>query len=333
MKTSIYRTLRDIPQLNYLTHKVLFSLEKYNLFCKLYEYYIRHQISLQKNYPSELVFMVTDRCNSSCIMCPSKTFREGNVLPLPIHKKIVREADGERIKAVIFTGGEPLMDPTIFEKIQVTSEALPQAKLFFFTNGSLLHKKDNIHNLLTTGLDSITVSLDAVTAEEYNKVRLNMSFKQLIENIHALYEAKKEINADTLIRLSVLALKANERSHNDFFNEMKNCSDTMEINNPHNFAGLVDPEVKNAYQIHRRFACKYLWQRLTIPANGIVSVCGYDFLGNHITGDLSKQTICEVWNHPDFKKTREHHFAREFENVAMCSNCTAHQLWWKSYIV
>ena len=333
MRKTLYRFLRNVSLLNFITHKTIFFLEKFELYNSIYDSYIRSQVESLGNYPSELVFMVTDNCNANCIMCPNKRFRKGNTLPLSLHSKIVQEKrNREEIKEVIFTGGEPLMDPTVFDKIQITREALPDAKLLFFTNGALLHRKDNILKLLSANLHSITVSLDALTEEDYERVRINLSFQKLIDNIKELYKMKKKLRSNTLIRLSVLALKVNEKSHKKFFKKMKGHGDILEINNPHNFGGLADVDPKYAYKMHKRFACKYLWTRLTIPSDGTVSICGYDFLHRHVIGNTATFSIEEIWNHEEFKKARQHHLAKSFGDVAMCEDCTSHLLWWKDYI-
>lgn len=331
----IYRFIRNTAILNYLIHKILYFLENFVLYEVLYRKYIEYRAKQAAPNPAQLVFMVTNLCNANCIMCPHKKFREMNydavkIMPMELYKKTLRDAK-DFVKQIIFTGGEPLLDPNIFERIWYAKGIAPQATLLFFTNGTLLHKNNNIQKLLQSPLDSITVSLDATTREDYENVRLQLSYQQLINNVKNLYSKKCQSGAKQLIRFSILALKANEKSHQVFFKEMKDFADVLELNNPHNFAGLVDVEVKYAYISKKRFPCYYLWSRMTIPPDGMISICGYDFVKGHIVGSLYDKTVMEIWNAETFKSVRDFHLQGKYDNIKMCKKCTAHVVWWKSF--
>jgi radical SAM protein with 4Fe4S-binding SPASM domain len=205
----------------------------------------------------------------------------------------------------------------------------PRAHLKLFTNGSLLHKNDFIRKIIESPLDDITISLDATTKEEYEEVRKNLSFDQLIKNIKELYELIQKESPNKILRLSVLALKANEKSHKDFFDKMKGYADILEITNPHNFGGFVDVEVKNAYRVKKRYPCYYFWSRLTVFPDGIVSICGDDFLNEYVAGNLYEQTVEEIWKSKAFEKARELHLKEEFGKIKICKDCTSHYFWWK----
>ncbi len=331
----IYRFIRDTATLNYLIHKILYLLENFVLYEVLYRKYIGYRAKKTTHCPAQLVFMVTNLCNADCIMCPHKKFREMNydavkTMPIELYTKTLRDAK-DFVKQIIFTGGEPLLDPHLFERVRYAKEMAPQATLLLFTNGTLLHKNDNIQKLLLSPLDSITVSLDAASKEDYESVRLQLSYQRLIDNIKSLYSKKREIGAKQLIRFSVLALKANEKSHRAFFKEMKDYADVLELNNPHNFAGLVDVEVKYAYTSKKRFPCYYLWSRMTVPPDGLISLCGYDFIKEHVVGSLYDKTVMEIWNDEAFRHARNFHLQGKYSNIKMCKECTAHVVWWKSF--
>lgn len=333
----LYRLIRNQPYLNYFLHKLLYWLENNVVVDYLYQKFIFFKALKRPGTPPQLVFMVTNLCNSDCIMCPHKAFRDRNphstkVLSFELYQKVILEA-ANSVEQIVFTGGEPLLDPHLFERIEYARQHCPNAKLLLFTNGTLLDKHENIKKILASSLDSITISLDGTSEADFEKVRKNLSYVRLLANIRNLYSQKQNRRSSLLIRLSVLALKANEKSHQDFFLSMKGFADILEINNPHNFAGLVQVETKPAYKSKKRYPCYYLWSRLTIPPSGMISICGYDFDQGHPAGDIASQSLTEIWNGEPLEQARRLHLNKCFSDITMCRDCTAHVVWWKSFMV
>ncbi len=333
MLNNIYNIFRDIPKLNYMAHKIIYFLEGTTIFNFYYYKYIRDKAAKISNLPEQIAFSMTYLCNADCIMCPIKKYRELNneeikFLSDEIFEKVILETKST-VKDIIFSGGEPLLDKKLFKRVEFEKKNNPRTYLKFFTNGSLLHKNDFIRKIIESPLDDITVSLDATTKEEYEEVRKNLSFAQVINNIKELYELKQKVSPNKILRLSVLALKANEESHRDFFVKMRGHADILEITNPHNFAGFVDVDTKNAYTVKRKYPCYYLWSRMTVLPDGRVSICGSDFLRENIVGNVNDMSVKEIWMSKTFEKARELHLKGAYAQFNICNNCTTHTFWWK----
>ena len=50
-------------------------------------------------------------------------------------------------------------------------------------------------------------------------------------------------------------------------------------------------------------------------------VCGYDISATTNMGNVSKQTIQEVWNGKEFNFYREKHLEKKGDEIKICKNC------------
>jgi len=124
----------------------------------------------------DLRISVTDRCNFRCRYCmPAEVFGDGYAfLPKP---EILSLEEIARFAGVFcqlgveklrITGGEPLLRRGLCDLVTMLSE-IPEAKdLALTTNGTLLDKFSG--RLKASGLQRVTVSLDALDAEIFSQM-------------------------------------------------------------------------------------------------------------------------------------------------------------------
>ncbi|MBH44552.1 MAG: GTP 3',8-cyclase MoaA [Gammaproteobacteria bacterium] len=128
---------------------------------------------------------VTDRCNFRCSYCmPHEIFNhdytflsKNNLLS---YEEIVRFSTilkNVGLKKIRLTGGEPLLRKNIDRLIYSLRERAQINEISLTTNGSLLNKSI-AQDLKTSGLNSITISLDSIndfTLEKINTLKNNKS--------------------------------------------------------------------------------------------------------------------------------------------------------------
>jgi MoaA/NifB/PqqE/SkfB family radical SAM enzyme len=112
---------------------------------------------------------ITLRCNSKCYYCD--VWKWGDFFPDPTIeelKKIFSSLANLGVKVVTLSGGEPLLRKDIEEIISIINNHNMRAQIV--TNGVLL-SKEKINRLVQSRLTSITLSLDTVDPEVYQKLR------------------------------------------------------------------------------------------------------------------------------------------------------------------
>jgi cyclic pyranopterin phosphate synthase len=142
---------------------------------------------------TDLRVSITDRCNYRCVYC--RTGNEGaqySELPIADYLRLVRIFVELGIEKVRLTGGEPLLRKGLVDLVGELAELRTvsgeRLDLAVTTNGHLLEQQ--AERLKDAGLSRITVSMDAVGAETFERItRVPGSFAHVIKGIRAAQRA------------------------------------------------------------------------------------------------------------------------------------------------
>ncbi|MFW9877258.1 MAG: radical SAM protein [Candidatus Thorarchaeota archaeon] len=151
-------------------------------------------MSVIRNSPSEIIFFVTNKCNSQCKGClywpklnnkkfKDLTFNEIKKIFTPLHK----------VKRILISGGEPYLRND-FVEICIFFNKKNIDFLFIPTNGILTKKiLDQTKKILDnfSGYIKISVSIDG-TNEIYKKLRRKNTFRNSLNTLSGLIDLKKE---------------------------------------------------------------------------------------------------------------------------------------------
>jgi len=81
-------------------------------------------------------------------------------------------------------------------------------------------------------------------------------------------------------------------------------------------------ENRTVRPLNGKDCCYLALFQIVVQWNGIVNLCCVDALGQYPFGDLSKQSIREVYNSPAYVSFREMHHENRADEHPMCRNCT-----------
>jgi GTP 3',8-cyclase len=141
----------------------------------------------------DLRVSVTDRCNYKCVYC--RTGEHGPQYPeLQINEylRLIRLFVGLGIEKVRLTGGEPLLRGGLIDLVgelaKLRTLTGDRLDLALTTNGHLL---DGLAvPLKAAGLNRVTVSMDAVKADVFERItRVPGSFNQVLNGVRAARDA------------------------------------------------------------------------------------------------------------------------------------------------
>ena len=144
----------------------------------------------------DLRVSVTDRCNFRCTYCmPKEVFGPGykfmsrdELLTFEEITEIVQVFVSRGVEKVRITGGEPLLRKNIEELVAMVAAVPGVNDLTLTTNGSLLQRKAEA--LADSGLDRVTVSLDAMDDATFQKMNdVGFPVSTVIEAIDAADQA------------------------------------------------------------------------------------------------------------------------------------------------
>ncbi len=113
-----------------------------------------------------VVFFPTSRCNSRCVSCDWWRASGDGDLTVPEIGRLASELPGLRTRVVLFSGGEPLLRPEVFEIAALFGREGLQ--LHLHTSGVLL---DRMASKVAEHFNRVIVSLDSHDEDEYRHIR------------------------------------------------------------------------------------------------------------------------------------------------------------------
>lgn len=146
--------------------------------------------------PDALQINFTFLCNLRCKMCSQherlesfKAQQRPYEIAMPTMKKMIKEAAQMRIPSLILIGGEPFLEPHLFELVSYAHESGIHG-ITVVTNGTIM-SEDVVNKMFDSDLPNLSISIDASSEETYSKIRGEHVFNKVIANINFLNEMKQ----------------------------------------------------------------------------------------------------------------------------------------------
>jgi MoaA/NifB/PqqE/SkfB family radical SAM enzyme len=157
-----------------------------NIFLNETEILERNTILSSK--PRQLIVLMTTKCNLKCIMCQQNyTVRDYDIADFVIN--FIKE-NAKYLESIKWLGGEPLVHNKAMELMKICSQYGVHQSLI--TNGLLLTRP--FIEYIVKNKIVLTVSIDAVEKDLYEKIRYGADFNVLIKNIQLLKELAHQDN-------------------------------------------------------------------------------------------------------------------------------------------
>ena len=285
--------------------------------------------------PISVVWEITNNCNFKCPHC--RAYEEFTVDDEKIENKIIDELIKNDILTVNISGGEPLLNPRIFEIIQRLSNA--NMYVGISTNGWLYKEKRK--KLLEAGLKFIQVSLDGdkMLHEKFRGVEgsyeravdtlkqakkdglfTQMNVTITSENLKTLewnYNKALEIGVDKILYRRVVS--AGKAVENDYIiPNKKEYIDTIQklikLDNSKLIVAVDDPIIYAIQDIEsdEKLGCAAGIKSVGISSNGDIYPC--IFLREKL-GNITKDNLEELWqNNEILNKLRN-------KDINECGKC------------
>ncbi|MDR1772926.1 MAG: SPASM domain-containing protein [Hungatella sp.] len=253
---------------------------------------INNQVDNLFKYPelfNHIEIETINRCNGICDFCPiSKHYdtREYAVMNRMLFEKIIdqlAEMDYSG-KLALFSNNEPFLDQDIIDKHKYAREKLPKARMHLFTNGTLL----NLEKFVT-----VTKYLDELIIDNYQQ---ELKLIKPCAEIQAYCEQHPELKEKV----------------------------TIVLRKPHEILSSRGGDAPNKSKVDMfpDAKCVLPFKQMIIRPDGKVSLCCNDPLGKNTLGDVSKESLLDIWYNDKFKMVRQClHEGRR--NWGHCIHCDA----------
>ena len=286
-------------------------------------------------------------CNFKCIHCPTgldmtptgvMTIETFEKIALDLEHIIAERREQFKITGqhdypesplfrviVLYHGGEPLLNKNFIEMVRRSKQLAKFVKTV--TNGSRLDD-EKIEELINSGLDHIEISLDGISAEENNLIRvnpLNMTFEVISERVIRLIKQRNKHGlsiprvsiSNTQIPETIDDVTEDPQPPSHMLETFKEVS--SDINYNPNWA-FVWPGMP--LKIHSKpdfNYCDHVVNTITIRSNGDVVVCCYDLVSKLPMGNINENSLQEIWNSNRYQGVRRS--IDKYNPPELCKGC------------
>jgi len=213
--------------------------------------------------------------------------------------------------------GEPLMHPDIDQMVEYASKGGLKTRIH--TNGILLNK-GLAKELIASGLEQITVSIDILDPEIYRRNRPEANLEKVLNNLENFLEERRLAKKKRpFVHLLLMGQNDKKISIKKFPLKLK--PDRIIYRKVHNWGGSLEENMTEDIFNTRLCNCTFPWYSLVIFFDGKVCLCPQDFFGKMIVGDLKSKTLNQIWQSEEMANFRKEIFSRKFQTGNLCVNC------------
>jgi len=256
---------------------------------------------------------ISSGCNLRCPYCvQTRSNFKTEFMSFDLFKKIIDEASEigvYGIKLNTIGRGEPTLHKNIVKFVQYAKKC-GMIDVYFNTNATLLNTKFS-YDLMKAGLDRISFSVDGYTKEVYEKNRVGANFDKVVNNIANFFYVRNMNQFDTKIRIQAVKLPGlNLKKFSEYWQFFADEISYLDFK-----------EMYKREDIISDWACPQLYQRLSVLANGDITICNHDDRLFSVLGNIRDTTIVKIWNSSALKQIRNWHQQGNAHLIASCNGC------------
>jgi len=286
--------------------------------------------------PLTVQVQTVDQCNGSCIMCPyGASGRSGppNTMDERLYVRLLEQARraGTTRRLALMLQNEPLLDESLAKRARQAKAILgPRCHVSTVTNGSLL-TSDRADELAASGMDAIEVSVDAYRLETFERIRPGLDFETVVRNTQALLARPRRPS----VAVRFLRQRDNAVEETQFVRYWKSHGGEVHLMMLSNRAGDVhaydsirmpNPRTPSGHlrAMLGRFVprCLSPFAAVTVLWDGRVLLCCHDWRPRDIVGDLTQQSLADVWNGEAMNHYRRLLWTWRTEESRVCRDCS-----------
>ena len=259
-------------------------------------------------------------------------------MSMQLYRKIIQDISdmvrikGQRITRLhLYKDGEPLLNRYFSLMIALAKKAEISQSVETTTNGALL-TSDVVNDILNSGLDVIRVSIAHTEESVYASFsKGSTTYKQIRENVNLLFTKKTEIGNPLHVHVKIIDCNLSSEQKEKFKQDFSSISDSWNIDGVMGWASsnLHDLTLGSTKSVgidgvtpkQQRNVCPEPFTKLAINHDGSVSVCCVDWTHSTVVGDITHQTVHDVWIGERLKQFRLQHLNGNRLMLPACSSC------------
>jgi MoaA/NifB/PqqE/SkfB family radical SAM enzyme len=277
--------------------------------------------------PAIVKIDISPLCNLRCTACvhadPNGNPTLENQVFAPHHRmsveqfqRVIDQVRGKATSVSLYYLGDPMVHPDLDEMCRIAADAHLQVHIS--TNFSFGLKDDRIRSIVKSGLSHLTVCIDGLTQERYQRTRVGGNIGRVIRNLERVCAVRKELgqkyplievqyimfqhNLDEVEKARKLCDDLGVEQFTTFWGDLHNWTDR----DPGHFEVIAPREPK------RLPHCYWPYFSTVIKYNGDVIPCCTHRQGmqyapgadSRAFGNVFDKSLEEIWNSPAYQQAR-----------------------------
>ena len=256
-------------------------------------------------------------CDAECPFCPQKTIdRTPVVMSEATWKKIIDDTRGLGITYRPFLQNEALIDKRLAAIVKYIKED-PTARAEINTNGSLLDAKRGAA-LIEAGIDLVRFSIDAFSSETFAACRVGLDYRNVVDNVNRFVEAAAETRGKVVTEVRMIDLASSRHEQRDFIDYWSARADRALI------VPLYRWPWDEGVEMVRK-PCLKMREEMFFYTDGRAVLCCWDIAARAVIGDVTKESVLEIWNGAVRREYAAFLSRGEREKILLCSRCDAYR--------
>jgi MoaA/NifB/PqqE/SkfB family radical SAM enzyme len=280
-----------------------------------------------RSWPVLVKVDISPLCNLRCTYCvhanpgdddalAQQVFRRHQLMSVEQFERIAREVAGRSAAVALYYVGDPLMHPDL--PAMCATAAQFRLNSHISTNFSFRLDDDRLGELVTSGLSHLTVCVDGITQDGYERTRVGGRIDRVLDNLERILTFRKELGR----RYPKVEVQYIKYQHNlDEVNEAERWARERGVDqftdywgNLYNYADVA-PDRYEVLEPKRPGAlplCAWPHFAMQIKWDGDVLPCCYHRVAEQYqpdgdarpVGNVFATSVAEVWNSPAYRRLR-----------------------------
>jgi radical SAM protein with 4Fe4S-binding SPASM domain len=279
-------------------------------------------------FPPQMVVENTSICNMECIHCSHRELtRVKRHMERSLWDKIVEEVGREHPMCEIWPTfyGEALImgyQNELWDRLDY-ADKVGCMNLVLNSNGMLLERWDNIDRILNSPLKRFILSLDGLSKETFEKIRVKGKWEVVYPAVERLLHERARRGQQypaIIAQFSVMKENAHEVSaYRKYWNE-RGAEVKVRPMLEWTATGSVRTETIT-HDSEFRIACPWGNNTMAIHQDGKVVTCAVDYAGMFTVGNIKEITVKEAWQRLNERLRRPHREHRWNDIPKICKGC------------
>jgi len=279
-------------------------------------------------FPRTMQIQTMTGCNADCVFCPygeTHPTQPKGMIDDALFRRLIDEAAQHRVHRITPNlMNEPLLDPTLLDKVRYINRRLPTTKVVITTNGHFL-TPDVTRAVLDrgAGIHELYVSVQGIDPRAYRRtMRGSMDLDRTLANVD-YFLAEQSRRGPGRPRLWITMVDTtliDARTAVSYWRSRGVDSKfTMLENRGGNIEGAERWSRSRAMSYYDN--CPRLFKQAYILFNGDMVLCCVDYSRKQVLGNVAHSSIAEVWNGPTATEIRRRYVAGEVDRLPLCGSC------------